>query len=554
MRSMPQKVLRMTFDPNTIEHLGIRMYSTLPPVLTELIGNAYDADAEHVLLMLSDSVDEKKIVIEDNGVGMTFDEINDKFLRIGRNRREEEQLEVTLKGRKIIGKKGLGKLSFFGIAHEIEIATKKDGERNIFAMKWGDIKANTGDYEPTIITKDEVCSADDHGTKITLKNIQRKTNFLPEDLAKNISKMFIIDSDFKISIKHNFADPIIVSNEMRYADIEKEIEWKIPDDFQYSDDYRNANRIIGHIIATKKPIAPKTDMRGIVLFSRKKLVNASEYFSDSTSSHFFSYLTGWLEVDFIDDLEDDVIATNRQSLNWEHEKMQELRTYVSGLINSLERDWRKKRSQSREKKLSEVTGINVSDWLSKIPEEIRKKVKPVVEAVVKNSELPVETHQNVVKYIHEIVPEYPIYHWRHLHPEVKAASETAYQNSDYYSAFQEAAKRYINVVKTESGSTKQNATSMMGEVFGEKSKSVLQIAQGFKKLDGTDFQPDTISNIKEGQKFLSMGVVCGCRNPVSHEEVLDLKDSNLFTEKDCLDALSLLSHLFSRLDRWRNNN
>ena len=28
--------LEMHFDPNTIEHLGIQMYSTLPPVIAEL--------------------------------------------------------------------------------------------------------------------------------------------------------------------------------------------------------------------------------------------------------------------------------------------------------------------------------------------------------------------------------------------------------------------------------------------------------------------------------------------------------------------------------------
>ena len=553
---MPQKVLKMTFDPNTIEHLGVRMYSTLPPVLAELIGNAYDADAKHALLTLNDSGGEKEIVIEDNGIGMTFNEINEKFLRIGRNRREEEKLEVTPGGRKIIGKKGLGKLSFFGIAHEIEIATKKDGKRNIFVMKWEDIKASTGDYKPVIVAEDETCSADDHGTKITLKNIQRETGFSSEDLAKSLSKMFIIDSNFEISIKHNSANPITVSNEMRYADIEKEIEWEIPvdTDIQYSSDYRNANKITGHIIATKKPIAPKTNMRGIILLSRKKMVNAPEYFSDSTSSHFFSYLTGWLEVDFIDDLEDDVIATNRQSLNWGHEEIQKLRIHLGGLINSLERDWRKKRSESREKELSESAGIDISNWFNRMPEDIRKKIKPIVETVIKDSELSAEAHQSVVKQIHEIVPEYPRYHWRHLHPEIKTASETDYQSGDYYRAFQEAAKRYVTAVKEESKSENKNDASMMGEVFGEETGSALQVAQNFKKPGGTNFQAATINNIEEGQKFLSMGVISGCRNPVSHEEISDLRESGLFTENDCLDALSLLSHLFSRLDRRRGSN
>ena len=229
--------------------------------------------------------------------------------------------------------------------------------------------------------------------------------------------------------------------------------------------------------------------------------------------------------------------------------MQKLRLHLRGLINWLERDWRKKRDKLREKKLSEATGINISDWFSKLPEDIRTKIEPVIKTIIKDSELPEEAHQEAVKKIHEIVPEYPKYHWRHLHQEIKTASETDYQKRDYYRAFQEAAKRYINAVKTKSGSTNSSEASMMGEVFGNgTSMTLLQVAQNFKKPDGGDFQATTINNIEEGQKFLSMGVVSGCRNPVGHEEIADLRDSNLFTEKDCLDALSLLSHLFSRLD------
>ena len=551
---MSEQRLKMTFNPNTIEHLGVRMYSTLPPVLAELIANAYDADAECILLTLKDSDKEKEIIVEDDGVGMTFDEINDKFLRIGRNRRAEEQSEVTQKGRKIIGKKGLGKLAFFGIAHEVEIVTKKGGKENAFTMKWEDIKSTKGDYEPKIIRKDKECSPEDHSTKITLKKIQRESGFQPEELADRISKMFIMDSYFEVSIKHNSDDPIIISNERRYANLEKEIEWEVPEKVAaYASEYANAEKITGHLMATKKPISPNTNMRGIVLFSRKKLVNNPGYFSDSTSSHFFSYLTGWLEVDFIDDLDDDVIATNRQSLNWGHEEMQKLREHLRGLMSWLERDWREKRSQVREKELSKIAGINVTDWLKKIPDDVRKKVEMVVRAVIKDSELPVETHQEVIKQIHEIVPEYPKYHWRHLHPEIKEASEEDYQKQDYYRALQEAAKRYSAAVREESKSTESSGSSMMGSVFGENKDSTLQVAQNFKKPDGTDFEKDTIKSIEEGQKYLSMGIISGCRNPVNHEEISDLRESGLFTENDCLDALSLLSHLFSRIDRRHGN-
>jgi len=542
---MPRQELKMTFDPNTIEHLGVRMYSTLPPVLAELIANAYDADAEHVSLTLNDSGAEKEIIIEDDGTGMTFDEINSKFLRIGRPRRQEEQIQVTIKGRKVIGKKGLGKLSFFGIAHEIEITTKKDGKENIFSMTWEDIKAAQNEYRPKVVKKNGTCSAE-HGTKITLKKIQRESDFSPEDIANALSKMFIIDSGFEVVVRHNSDNPIVVANERRYADLEKEVEWKIPQDSQYVSDYDKADQIVGNLIATKKPIPPKTNMRGVILFSRKKMVNLPEYFSDSTSSHFFSYLTGWLEVDFIDDFDEDVIGTNRQSLNWGHKEMEKLRTHLCGLMNWLERDWRKKREDMREKKLTEVTGIDVPDWFSKLPNDIRLKVEPIVKAIIKDSELPDEVHQDAVKKFHDIVPEYPTYHWRHLHPEVQAISKQYYVSQDYYTAFFEAVKKYVNTVKTKAGSTLTD-NALLENVFALKTPK-LSVTNKFKKPDGKEFEADTIENIAGGHRMLVLGAWMACRCPIAHEEVKDLRESGLFTEKDCLDALSLLSHLFYRLD------
>ena len=540
MPKMPEE-LKMSFDPNTIEHLGVRMYSTLPPVLAELIANAYDADAASVSLTLNDK-GEKEIIIEDDGVGMSFEDINTKFLRIGRPRRQEENTQVTGKNRKVIGKKGLGKLSFFGIAHEIEIATKKDGKENVFGMSWEDIKKEKGEYKPKVIKRDVVCSAKEHGTKITLRKIQRASDFSPEDIADALSKMFIIDSDFEISLRHNSEKPITITNERRYSDLEKEVEWKIPADSEYKDDYDKANQIVGHLIATKKPIPPKTSMRGVILFSRKKMVNIPEYFSDSTSSHFFSYLTGWLEVDFIDDLEEDVIATNRQSLNWGNEEMQKLRSHLRGLMNWLERDWRKKREAKRQKEITEATGINISDWFSKLPEDIRKKIEPIVRAIIKDSELPEEINKKAVIELHGIAPEYPLLHWRHLHPEIQRISKEYYEKQDYWHAATEAVKHYISGVRGKSGSTQINDQPMMGESFGKDSSLLLVTANS-----------DMVENdIEDGQKFLSMGIVAGFKNPVvSHSTIESIKARGLFDEKDCLDILSLLSHLQKRLDNGK---
>ena len=77
---------------------------------------------------------------------------------------------------------------------------------------------------------------------------------------------------------------------------------------------------------------------------------------------------------------------------------------------------------------------------------------------------------------------------------------------------------------------------------------LLKVTEKFKKPDGTDFDTSTLQNIEDAQKMLSEGIVVGGRHPLQHEGHDDLSQSGLFTEKDCLDMLSLLSHLFKRLE------
>ena len=131
---MLEENLKLVFDPNTIEHLGISLYSKLPSVLSELISNSWDADANNVEIDFVDIEGKKEIHFTDDGHGMTFNELQTKYLVIGRNRRKKSGLQESPRGRKVIGKKGLGKLSVFGICNIIEVLSVKDNVRNHFRM------------------------------------------------------------------------------------------------------------------------------------------------------------------------------------------------------------------------------------------------------------------------------------------------------------------------------------------------------------------------------------------------------------------------------------
>jgi len=537
---MSDKKLIMTFEANTIKHLGVKMYANMPPALAELIANAYDACATKAFVRLYDGA-EKKVIVEDDGVGMSFDEVNSFFLRIGRNRREEDQKSPC--GRVPTGKKGLGKLALFGIGDTINITTSQGEEGVSFNLDWNEILRWKGsNYEPkfSILPKGKTPK----GTIITLTNLKRKTGFPVEDYAESIAKLFNFQDKFIVYLSLNDSEPIKIDSKLKYKNITPEFEWDIQKIIGVNEkDYADKKEIHGTVFTTEKPLPAKAT--GITLFANGRMVNIPEFFGLSESSNFYSYATGWLNIDFIDNWEEDVISTNRQSIDWENARTSELRKYLASCISIIERQWRESRKVKKQENISRKANIDVKDWMNKLPKNVRGQVETIVNLLDDTPELSEDTQQKTIKLLHEIAPEYANLHWRNLENEIKMVSEKYYQNADYYTAFIEALKRYIKEVRDKSGSLNSSDRSMMGEVF---SKRKLSVTKKYKRTDGSSFYPETINNVEEGQHFLSEGIVVGGRNPLQHEEHLELSKTGLFSEKDCLDFLSLLSHLFKRLN------
>lgn len=540
--------LEMSFDPQTIEHLGVKMYSQLPNAIAELIANSYDAESPEVHIILKDNEEGKSIAVVDKGVGMSFDEINENFLRIGRKRRESDSGLSPNGKRKVTGRKGLGKLAFFGIGDTIQIVTKKNGQCVNFIMNWNDIiHSKTPNYEPQYTI--EPCNPQEQGTTIILTNLKRKTAFDPEGLAGSLARLFdFFDDDFVADITLNNNEPIPIDKTLRYRNIDAQFTWNVPDFIEDKEHYLYKKNIIGELLATEKPLKP--GLRGITLYAHGRMVNAPEFFGVGESSHFYSYLTGWLDVDFVDEQEEDIISTDRQSLSWDLQITSELRDNLKQLLSLVERNWRTRRKVERQRKITEKTKVDVGQWYPTLTPDIQKGVEKIVDSVVENSELESDKQSEVVGALYAIIPEYAQYHWRHLHESVKDASYSDYKNQDYYRAVTETIKRYESNVQEKSEFPKdakgnlKDGKDLMFAAFG----SILSVTAKYKRPDGKDFKPDTIENVEMGQQHMSAGVMSGVRNPLAHEEIQNLKASGLFTENDCLDILSLLSHLCRRLD------
>ena len=539
--------LELKFDPKTIEHLGVKMYSTLPPALAEIISNAYDADASEVVVeFLEQNGTPTAITITDNGIGMSLHDIQTKFLVIGRNRRQIDGDKPSVKFERLpTGKKGLGKLALFGIAKSIAVDTIQNNLRNRFHLNYEDLLASNEVYNPKIDITDRKNTSDSK-TIIQLNELKRRSSFDLEAIADSLARIFIVDSNFQIKLKDNKGREIIISDERRYGKIEQQFTWSEDDLILNDSPYFGKVKVF--LTTGKTPIPPASGLRGIALFSRGKLVNAPEYFSDSTSSHFYQYLTGWIKADFIDLIDEDVISTNRQALNWDQPEMTVFRKFLSEIIAKVGQDWRKKRSNKKDQDIQKVTGINKEQWFSTLPGDVRASVEAIVKNMGDNEEVS-ETFGPVVQALYAIIPEYPLLHWRHLHASIKDGVLEYYKNQQYGHAADQGVKLYAALIRKLAAIDKDGTG--LADVFGYQYDAQSKKLTRAPTVAINDLSSDSLRNMQDGQGMLTRGLIHGFRNPINHAPMAAVVPS-LISELDCLNILSLISYLANKLEYAEN--
>ena len=384
---MENNGFKIKFDKNTIDHLGIKLYSSFPPVIAELISNSYDADAENVEIRIN--YNNKEVTVIDDGIGMGHEDLNKSFLVIGRNRRIAEGTGVSEgKKRKVTGKKGLGKLAVFGIANIIEVYSVKEGIKNAFSINYDEMKAqNEAEYNPKIICENEKVD-EKNGTIIKIKEIKQNKIMNIDELAYNLSRRFsFYDKDFKVKlINEDSGEEKDITKSIYFDNLEKEFEWKFPEDFLNEinsvEEFKRLkdHNITGRVYTKSTPLRKKDS--GFLLYVRNKLASENVFFDDRANDSFNSYVTGFFNIDFIDDSnEEDYISTARQSILWEEtESTMQLKRDLNKLISKISSLWREKRKEKKD----ELLTLDESFFKGLTPTEI-SSIKKVKDTLLTNS-------------------------------------------------------------------------------------------------------------------------------------------------------------------------
>ncbi len=373
---MTDRPLRFHVAPHIVQDLGLNLYTTLSRVLVEFVANAHDADSPSVDISLDAEqiqrareivkrqweleLAERKadgrgtegmipleertlpsdvqIIVSDLGHGMSRTDLQDKFLFIGRRRRQQENSSRSPKGRILMGRKGLGKLAGFGVAHHVVIVSRKQKESHATEITLNYDKlvdtSRAQDVKVPAKTLHDGGGIEPNGTRVVLSELVYESLKQKEGTISNsVGDHFSIISPKEFMIRLNgaavetsprefvFAYP--TSGKLKHTDT-VDHTLTASDGSQVTFKYRIRFTGAGKQLDAKE--------RGIRVYAHNRLAAVSHLLDLKTGIHGVQnihYLDGIVVADFIDDSPTDYIATDRQTLRWETALLTRLRAFLT---------------------------------------------------------------------------------------------------------------------------------------------------------------------------------------------------------------------------------
>ena len=143
--------------------------------------------------------------------------------------------------------------------------------------------------------------------------------------------------------------------------------------------------------------------------------------------------------------------------------MEKLRKFLSGIVSQVNADWRVKRKAKKDQDLKDTTGIDTATWLNTLPAGVKENTQQIIESL--GGEDALEKFTPVIKALHDIIPEYPELHWRHLHENLRDRVKTYYRNGQFGDAASQGVQIYCELIRNLTGDTKDGVPLVNG-VFG----------------------------------------------------------------------------------------
>lgn len=325
----------LKFSHHVVEHLGLKLYQNKPTnVIAELVSNSWDADASSVEIDISqsDDRDQRYIAVQDNGSGMTPSDLKDNYLVIGKPKRRQPRSRYPM------GRKGIGKLAPFGIATVVDVVTITDTTatwlklrlRKLLEEGASTAASEIATYEPEVIHEgDDVAAfpfeADatgcvkrfidqlngGTGTLILLTNLSLLKAVTPGVIMSGMGRRFTVTlgrPDFQVSVN---GDPITVALALPVFDL------RIPESGMLTDTV--GGNTVQYWVGFVKTAAWSSDEAGVGVYAHGKIAQDRPFtFGVKGREIFTRYMYAVVEANFLDEMPEDVISTDRSSIDWDN--------------------------------------------------------------------------------------------------------------------------------------------------------------------------------------------------------------------------------------------
>jgi histidine kinase len=243
--------MKSYFEPTgrLIMSIGKDLIKDLPAALVELVKNSYDADASYVKITYLKNENELKIVVEDDGHGMSQDTVLNAWMVPSTDYKLKKK--NSPKGRVYQGRKGIGRYAVSLLGNKLELITIKDGLKTMAHFDWDEFNSEKKLSEiPIVITTSE--TADNSGTKLIITN--EYGNVLADEISeidsqkveKELSKLLSNVKDFKIIVSYEYFysdDKKNICKEISQLEFSEawhyKLSGKIHSDFSYELEYLN---------------------------------------------------------------------------------------------------------------------------------------------------------------------------------------------------------------------------------------------------------------------------------------------------------------------------
>lgn len=125
-----QDEIPFNFTYYALKLLGHNLYTNPWTAVSELVANGIDAKATKIKILIDiTNKNHAQIEILDNGYGMDYEDLCDKYTLIGRNKRLDNPKDKT-----ILGRKGIGKLAALYLSSKYYLMTKTSTSKGIWGV------------------------------------------------------------------------------------------------------------------------------------------------------------------------------------------------------------------------------------------------------------------------------------------------------------------------------------------------------------------------------------------------------------------------------------